>query len=835
MSGEHTSDPAAGVVKEKDLRPAIERIKEAQDGLDVLDNLIAAAQNGGYADLTPDQVQLAKWWGIYPQRPEGSGYLMLRIRVPGGAVTSEQLRAIAQLSIKYGRSLADVTTRQCLQLHWLTVEDLPDIFATLDQVGLTSSQACGDVWRNVVGCPLSGVTADELFDSTPFIEALDANFTGNRRFSNLPRKFKASICSCNHHCAQHEINDIGFVGIRHPELGLGYDVWAGGGLGTAARIGRRLDVFVGPEDAVEVAEEITAIYRDNGNRVKRTRARIKFLMDEWGPERYREVLEQRLGRELPRSLEPATAVTPHRDHVGINPQAEAGVYALGGATLRGRTSGGDLLELASIAERHGRGRIRFTNRQNVIVLDIPDDRLEIAKGELADVGFPIEASSFRRQTISCTGIEFCRLAISETKEIAAGIIAHLEEHIGDFEPPVRINVNGCPNACAQFQIADIGLQGALAKKGNEKVMGFQLHLGGRLGESPRFAKRTAKAIPAENARFVIERLIGAFRDERLADETFGGWLDRQEPRRLEGLIGSEVVAMEGVGRPTATLDPDPRVIVPVPWLVARLDDPSIAIIEVSDDSDLYGSGHIFGAIEIDLHRELIDPDDRSLPVDQTRDFLGRRGITAEQTIVVYGDQENQLAAYAARLLLEAGHADVRLLDGGRRAWIGANQALTQDVVVRDPAEYPPAVIPNARGTASVDEVFELLRQDDAIVIDLRDEGDFLGSDGERTGHIPGAINLQLSSLVREDATLLPRVEVLGRFEEIGVRPSSDVVLYHDDAISAGLGWLIVARIIGIAGVRVLDAGFGAWSERVELPVANDALYEHVERQAVNGD
>ncbi|MCX6392400.1 MAG: rhodanese-like domain-containing protein [Actinobacteria bacterium] len=821
---------------EKDLRPAIERIKEQQDGLDVLGDLLGAARDGGYASLTPDQVQLAKWWGIYPQRPEGSGYLMLRVRVPNGAVTSEQLRAIAQLSIKYGRSLADVTTRQCLQLHWLTVEDLPDIFETLDRVGLTSAQACGDVWRNVVGCPLAGVTGDELFDSTPVVNALNANFTGNRRFSNLPRKFKVSVCSCTHHCAQHEINDIGLVGVIHPELGPGYDVFVGGGLGSAARIGRRLDVFVTPEQAIEVAEEITAIYRDNGNRVKRTRARIKFLVDEWGPERYREVLEQRLGRELPRSIEPVGAVSPHRDHIGVNPQSEAGVYALGGATLRGRTTGGDLLELATIAERHGRGRIRFTNRQNVIVLDVPHERLEVAMGELADVGFPIEASSFRRQTISCTGIEFCRLSLSETKEIAAGIIDHLEESLGDLEPPVRINVNGCPNACAQYQVADIGLQGALAKKNGEKVMGFQLHLGGRLGENPRFGKRTAKPIPSEDARFVLERLVGAFKDERGADETFGSWLDRQEPRRLQGLIGSEVVAMEGIGRPTASLEPDPRAIVPVPWLAARLEDPSVEIVEVSDDGELYGSGHIPGAIELDLHRELIDPDARPLPVDQTRALLGRLGIAENATIVVYGDQDNELAAYAVRLLLEAGHADVRLLDGGRRAWIGANQELTREVEERAPHDYPAAAIPNAPASASADEVLALLAIDKStIVVDLRDEDAFLGADGERAGHIPGAVNIPLASLVREDGTLLPRVELLGRFEEAGVRPQREVVLYSDDAITAGLAWVVVSRVIGVTGVRVLDAGFDAWSERVDLAVASDALYESLKATPVEGD
>jgi sulfite reductase beta subunit-like hemoprotein len=249
-------------VQERDLRPEIERIKERKDGLDVLDDLLRAARSGGYAAIDPDDLQLAKWWGIYPQRPAEDGYLMMRVRIANGAVSSRQLREIGELSLRYGRSTGDVTTRQTFQLHWLQVEDIPEIFERLDAVGLTSAQACGDVWRNVVGCPLCGVTADELFDASPVAAALSRHFTGNRRFSNLPRKFKVSVAACRHACAQHEINDIGLVGVHHPDLGLGFDVWAGGGLGASARMSRRLDVFIRPEEAVEVTAEMTALYRD---------------------------------------------------------------------------------------------------------------------------------------------------------------------------------------------------------------------------------------------------------------------------------------------------------------------------------------------------------------------------------------------------------------------------------------------------------------------------------------------------------------------------------------------------------------------------------------------
>ena len=483
--------------EERDLRPEIERLKERKDGLDVIDDLVRAARDGGIAALDPDDLALAKWWGIYPQKPEEDGYLMLRVRVSNGLLDSRQLRAIADLSIRYGRSLADVTTRQCIQLHWLRLEDVPDIFATLDEVGLTSAQACGDVWRNVVGCPLAGVTADEYFDSTPVVHELVETFVGNRRFSNLPRKYKVAVSSCRHHCAQHEINDIGLVGVDAPDLGPGYDLWVGGGLGASARMGRRLGAWIPGDDAVEVAGEITALFRDHGNRLKRTRARSKFLVDEWGPERFRQALEERLGRELEDGPPPAPPLAPMRDHVGYSPQREPGLYALGGATLRGRITGENLRALADVAERRGQGRIRLTNRQNVILLDIPEAVREETAAEMADATVPVHATSFRRQVISCTGIEFCRLAVSETKQVAEGIIEHLESHLGDLDPAVRINVNGCPNACAQYQVADIGLQGALAKRDGAKVMGFQLHLGGRLGEDRAFGRRTARPIPAE--------------------------------------------------------------------------------------------------------------------------------------------------------------------------------------------------------------------------------------------------------------------------------------------------------------------------------------------------
>jgi sulfite reductase beta subunit-like hemoprotein len=448
---------------------------------------------------------------------------------------------VGTLSERYGRSMGDITTRQNIQLHNLAIEDMPVVLDELNAVGLSFTQACGDVWRNVVGCPLAGVDGHELIDSRPLVAELERTFVGNREFSNLPRKFKVSVSACVHRCAQHEINDIGLVAVDKDGT-VGYDVWVGGGLGASARMGRRLDIFARPQDAVDVCRAITEIFRDEGKRTKRTRARIKFLVDEWGVERLRAEVEQRLGRELETSVAPADPIDPQRDHLGIHPQVQHGLYYVGGTTLRGRFTADQMIGVADIADRYGSGELRCTNRQNIIVIDVPDHHVETVAAELADLGLPTEASAFRRGVISCTGMEFCKLAIVETKERAAQLIEHLERRIGDLDGAIRINLNGCPNACAQYQIADIGLQGGIAKTPDgERVQGFILHIGGRLGEGAAFGRRiSSKAIPATDARYAVERVVRAYKAERRADQAFGEWADLQGDARLGALIGVTV-------------------------------------------------------------------------------------------------------------------------------------------------------------------------------------------------------------------------------------------------------------------------------------------------------
>jgi sulfite reductase beta subunit-like hemoprotein len=533
--------------------PAIEHIKARKDGLDVLADIYRYAELG-FEAIEPDDLALFRWYGIYTQRSEASaasgapgpseetdGHFMLRIKFPNGIVTADQLRTVGRLAVRYGRGMGDITTRQNIQLHWLRIEDLPVVLDELNAVGLSFTQACGDVWRNVVGCPLAGVDGHELIDSRPLIEELERTFVGDRRFSNLPRKFKVSVSGCLHRCAQHEINDIGLVAVEKDGV-VGYDVWVGGGLGASARMGRRLDLFVLPDEAAEVCRAITEIFRDEGNRTKRTRARIKFLVDEWGVERIRAEVEARLGRSFPTSVEPGDPVDPHRDHLGVHPQVQPGLYYLGATTLRGRFTGDQMIAVADIADRFGSGALRCTNRQNIIVLDVPDSQVDEAAASLRDVGLPTEASTFRRGVISCTGMEFCKLAIVETKERAAELIEHLERRVGDIAGSLRINLNGCPNACAQYQVADIGLQGGIARlPDGRRVQGFILHIGGRLGADAGFGRRVAsKAMPADDARYAVERIVRAYAGERPADGTFAEWAAAQSDGRLAALAGVAV-------------------------------------------------------------------------------------------------------------------------------------------------------------------------------------------------------------------------------------------------------------------------------------------------------
>ena len=522
-----------------DRRNPNERAKDALDPLDLRPRLDRYAREG-FDAIDPDDLTIRfRWWGLYTQRPAEDHYFMLRIRIPGGALSSEQLEAVGRLSIDHGRNVADVTDRQNIQLHWVRIEDVPAILDELDRVGLSSLQACGDTVRNILGCPVAGVDAAEVFDASPDLRAVEARLARTKEFSNLPRKYKLSVSGCRHRCAQPEVNDAGLVGLAHPDGRQGFDLLVGGGLSNTPRFADRLGVFVPRAEAAEVLAAVTAAFRDHGNRDKRTRARIKFLLAAWGPERFRQVVEDDyLGRKLEDGPEAPASPEPHRDHVGVHRQRDGRNY-VGVAPLVGRVSGDRLVEVARLARELGRGRVRLTTQQKLVVLDVGDDQVDEAVARLDGLGLPAFPSEFRRGAMACTGLEFCKLALVPTKQPAVELVAALEEAFPGFDAKVRLNVNGCPNSCARYQLADVGLAGGeSAGEGN-----YQLHLGGDLGEGRAFGRRVRERVPAATINDTVAGLLDRYLAARTDGESFQSWLRRQPPEARPGL------GAEGSGEP----------------------------------------------------------------------------------------------------------------------------------------------------------------------------------------------------------------------------------------------------------------------------------------------
>ena len=531
-----------------------EENKRNDDGLNVRQRIIDIYSKYGFDSIDPADLRgRFRWYGLYTQRRPGidggktavlepeeldDRYFMLRVRIDGGRLSNDQLRVIAYISRRYARGTADVTDRQNIQLHWIEIENVPDIWEALESVGLSTTEACGDTPRVILGCPLAGIDADEIVDGTPEIAAIGEQYIGDTAFSNLPRKFKSTISGCPAQCAIHEINDIAFVGVVKPDGETGYDLWVGGGLSTNPMIGKRLGAFVRPGQVAEVWAGVTGLFRDYGYRRLRHRARIKFLVADWGPEKFREVLEKEyLGYALPDGPAPDAPRDGIRDHVGVHPQRD-GNYYVGFAPVVGRLSADTLDVIADLAARYGSGRVHTTTEQKMVMLDVPPERTEDLVAELDAAGLPARPSAFRRHTMACTGIEFCKLAIVETKARAADLISELERRLPGFDAPVTINVNGCPNSCARIQTADIGLKGSLVTgPDGQQVEGFQVHLGGSLsggdgsgsgfGRKVRGLKTTAEELPD-----YVERVLRRFDAAREPGESFAAWTVRASDEEL---------------------------------------------------------------------------------------------------------------------------------------------------------------------------------------------------------------------------------------------------------------------------------------------------------------
>jgi len=524
---------------------AAERFKKDDAGLNVRDRILTRYAWQGFGSIDPTDLRgRFRWWGLYTQRRPGipggrtgsladeeieDSHFMMRVRIPGGQLTADQLRTIAGVAKEYGRDLADITDRQNVQYHWIRIEDVPAIWERLEGVGLSSLQACGDVPRNILGCPVAGIDAAEVLDATAALRATEAVAAANPGFGNLPRKYKSAISGCASQCTAHEVNDISFVGVTGLGGTPGFDLWVGGGLSTNPMLARRLGVFVRPDQVPTVWSGVTSIFRDYGYRRLRSRARLRFLVADWGTERFREVLEKEyLGAALPDGPAPAPPAPGSRDHVGVHRQRD-GRYYVGVAPHVGRTSGNQLWQVADLAQTFGSGRVRTTIEQKLLIIDVPERNLPELVAELDAIDLPARPSMFRRSTMACTGIEFCKLAIVETKQRARDLYAELERRLPDFDEPITINVNGCPNSCARFQLADIGLKGSIVG-GNE---GFQVHLGGSLGADPAFGRKLrGLKLSADTLPDYVERLLRSYQADRADGERFASWVRRADERLL---------------------------------------------------------------------------------------------------------------------------------------------------------------------------------------------------------------------------------------------------------------------------------------------------------------
>jgi sulfite reductase (ferredoxin) len=524
---------------------AAERFKKDDPGLNVRDRIVNRYAHLGFDSIDPSDLRgRFRWWGLYTHRKPGieggktgaledheieDPYFMMRVRIPGGQLTADQLRAVAEVSKEYGRDLADITDRQNVQFHWLTIQDIPAVWERLEEVGLSSNQACGDVPRNILGCPVAGLDGAEVIDATAVLEATEAVATSRPDLTNLPRKFKTVISGCANQCTAHEVNDVSFVGVIGPDGTPGFDLWVGGGLSTNPMLAQRLGTFVRPDQVPEVWAGVASLFRDYGYRRLRSRARLKFLVADWGTERFREVLEtEYLGYALSDGPAPPPPPPGSRDHLGVHRQQDGGYY-IGVAPHTGRTSGTQLWQVADLAEAFGSGRVRTTIEQKLLILDVPERAVAGLISELEAIDLQATPSVFRRGTMACTGIEFCKLAIVETKGRARDLYTELDRRLPGFDTPVSINVNGCPNSCARFQIADIGLKGSIVD-GQE---GFQVHLGGSLGTDPGFGRKLrGLKVTADQLPDYVERLLRNYQGDRVEGEEFATWVRRADPELL---------------------------------------------------------------------------------------------------------------------------------------------------------------------------------------------------------------------------------------------------------------------------------------------------------------
>jgi ferredoxin-nitrite reductase len=519
----------------------VEKIKLERHPLEVRQAIIDTySKDLAAMDEVPGEIERLKWVGIYPQKQGGDAFMM-RIKVPGGVLRPEQARVIGKIATDFangpipnphfGNNFLDLTTRQDVQMHWIRMGDVPEIWRRLEEVGVTTVQACGDSARNVLCCPVSGLGREEVIDAYPVAQAISNYFTGNREYANLPRKFKMSVTGCLEDCAQAEINDIGMLPARLEDGTLGFNVRVGGGLSDGPRMASDIDVFVRPEEAVEITRGIAQVYGELGNRENRWTNRLRYLVQELGPEGFREELEKRVSVPLTPAGEDLTK-RYRGDHVGVHPQKEDGLFYVGLNVPVGRMSGEQFEEAGRLAEEYG-SEVRLATDQNFIITGVREDRLDDLLAEPLLKRYSPNPEAFERGVVACTGNEFCRFAIVETKIRALEWAREMDRRVGDLgQEAVRMHFSGCSASCAQPQIGDVGFRGETAKKDDRIVEGVDIGLGGSLGRDAAFIDWVEGARPADEVPDALVSVFKRFKEERREGERFHEWARRQHNREL---------------------------------------------------------------------------------------------------------------------------------------------------------------------------------------------------------------------------------------------------------------------------------------------------------------
>jgi sulfite reductase beta subunit-like hemoprotein len=516
-------------------RNPVERIKRDKSPLGILDELPALIA-AGYERVPEEDIVRMKWWGLYHDKPK-IGTFMLRIKLPGGKVSPAGLRAIGEISNTFGRGEGELSTRQNVQLHWLELGALPEVFDRLHAAGLTSAGGCGDAVRNITGCPVAGLDADELFDTQPIVDEAAAFFYGNPDYSNLPRKHKITIAACAHHCNAPEINCIALIGVRREGV-EGFAVKVGGGLSSVPRIARDLGVFVPKEEAVEALRALLDAWQEDLRyRVSRVKARMKFMVDDYGPEGMRAEVERRLGRRLADFEAPSPDVLG--DHVGVHPQKQSGLFYVGVPVHLGLVSGDQLLAVADLAESLD-GDVRLTRQQNVAVTSIPEAQVEQTVAQLAEIGFPLEANRVRATAIACTGEPHCNFSVTETKTRMDVLVRHLEERFGEAIAGLKLHLDGCPHACAHHWVGDLGFQGTTVRdEQGQRRQAYDVFLRGGLGPASAIARPVFRRVPTEELDGTVDRLVEGWLAGRGPGEDFREFCDRTSDEELGSLAGRE--------------------------------------------------------------------------------------------------------------------------------------------------------------------------------------------------------------------------------------------------------------------------------------------------------